>query len=109
MTGGASSFVSETTRLVSQANSTLAGIKDPASAEAAAPRLQEINQQMTNLRSTWNQLPASARSTASSTLQPQIAKLKQTAQNILSQPGIGQTVRPQVEQLMANLNAFSTQ
>jgi hypothetical protein len=109
ITGTASSFVSDTTRLISQANSTLAGIKDPASAEAAAPKLQEINQQMSNLRSTWNQLPASARTTASSTLQPQIAKLKQSAQNVLSQPGIGETVRPHLDQLMENLSAFSTQ
>ena len=109
ITGSANSVVSDTTRLISQANSTLTGIKDPASAEAAAPRLQEINRQMTNLRSTWNQLPALARTTASSTLQPQIAKLKQSAQNVLSQPGIGETVRPHVDQLMENLSAFSTQ
>ncbi|HMJ65588.1 MAG TPA: hypothetical protein VK615_09575, partial [Candidatus Binatia bacterium] len=109
VTGTAGSFVSDTTRVLGQAGSVLAGIKDPASAEAAAPKLGQINQQLSALRSTWNRLPESARNTAKSALQPQIAKLKEAAQPILNQPGLGEVVRPHLDELMQNLNAFSSQ
>ena len=108
VTGKASSFVSDTSKLIGQASTTLAGVKDSASAEAAVPRLEQINQQMSGLLSTWNQLPESAKSTARSSLQPQIARLQQATQPLLSQPGIGDIVRPQVEDLMQKLNAFSS-
>ena len=108
-TGAGGSVVSDTTRLVSQAASTLAGVKDRASAEAAAPKLQNINSQLGNLRSTWQQLPETARTTASSTLQPQIDKLKNTAEPILNQPGVGDVIRPHIDKLMQNLNAISGQ
>ena len=107
VTGSAGSVASDTTRLVSQASSTLAGIRDGASAEAAVPKLQQINQQMRGLRSSWNQLPESARITAQNALQPQINRLKEAAQSVLNQPGVGETVRPHVEELMQNVNALS--
>jgi hypothetical protein len=106
--GRAESFVSDTTRLVREAGRTLAAITDPASAEAARPGLQQINQQLRGLRSTWNQLPESVRNPARSVLQPQINKVKVAAQSLLNRPGIGDTVRPQVDELMQNLNAFSS-
>jgi hypothetical protein len=109
LSGTAGSLVSDTTRVLGQAESVLTGIKDPASAEAAAPKLRQINQQLAGLRSTWNRLPESARNTAKSALQPRITNLKETAQSILNQPGIGETVRPHVDELMQNLNAFSPQ
>jgi hypothetical protein len=108
VSGQAESFVSDTTRLVLEANRTLTAIKDPASAEAARPQLEQINQQINGLRSNWNQLPESVRTAARSVLQPQINKLKVTAQSLLNRPGIGEPVRRQVDELMQNLNAFSS-
>jgi hypothetical protein len=107
--GTAGTFSSDTGRVLDQANGVLAGIKDPASAEAAAPRLHRINQQLTGLRTTWNRLPESARTGAKSALQPQIAKVKEAAQSVVNQPGLSDTVRPQIDELMQNLNAFSSQ
>jgi hypothetical protein len=112
VTGAATSggnVVSDTTRLVTQATTTLAGIKDAASAQAALPQLQQINQQLNRLRSGWNLLPESARTSANSALQPQIARLKEAIQPVLNQPGIAETVRPQIDQLVQNINAFSAQ
>ena len=108
-TSATSSFVSDASRLIGQAGTTLAGIKDSATAETAAPRLQQINQQLNGLRSTWGQLPESTKSTAASVLQSQIARLKQSAQSLLTQPGVGETIRPHVDELMQNLSSFSGQ
>ena len=109
VSGTAGSFVSDTTRVLGQAGSVLAGIKDPVSAESAAPKLRQINQELAGLRSTWNRLPESARNTAKNAIQPQIARLKEAAQPILNQPGLSDAIRPQMDELMQNLNAFSSQ
>jgi len=94
-------------RLVTQATTTLAGIKDAASAQAALPQLQQINQQMSRLGSAWNLLPESDKATAKNTLRPQIARLKEATQSLTSQPAVAETIRPQLDQLMQNVAALS--
>ena len=105
--GGGADVVSDTMRLVTQATTTLAGIKDAASAQAALPQLQQINQQMSRLGSAWNLLPESDKATAKNTLRPQIARLKEATQSLTSQPAVAETIRPQLDQLMQNVAALS--
>jgi hypothetical protein len=108
-TGQGSSVVSVASQLITQATTKLAGIRDKASAEAAAPGLKQISNRLSALAPMWNQLPDSAKSTARNTLQPQISKLNEAAQPILNLPGVGETIQPQVDELMTNLKTFTSQ
>jgi hypothetical protein len=107
-TGTGAGVASQTSQLITQATSVFSGIDDTASAQAAVPKLEAINDELAGLRPLWNQLPTTARTSAQETLRPQVDRLKRVAQSVLDTPGVGDAVRPQVETMITNLNALTT-
>ena|ERR1043166_4108624 len=105
--GEETSATSEASQLVTQAASVLSGVKDSASAEAAVPRLKAINDGLGRLHSLSSELPESTRSTMKETLKPALEKLEAAAQPVLNMPGVGDTVRPYVQQLVSHVNSLT--
>jgi hypothetical protein len=98
---------SEASQLITQATKVFGGIGDAASAQAAAPTLEDINGRLAGLRPLWDQLPSTARTSAQETLRPQVDRLKQAAQSVLDKPGVADAVRPQIEQIITNVDALA--
>jgi len=105
--GPVAGVASQASQLITQATNVFNGIGDTASAQAAAPTLEAINGELAGLRPLWDQLPTTARTSAQETLRPQVDRLKQLAQSVLAKPGVGDAVRPQIEQIITNVNALT--
>ena len=90
------------------ATDTFTGIKDTASAEAAAPRLRELSTRLDALRVGLNQLPTDARAKLVALVQDQGAKLMPTIEAAMATPVVGDTLKPFVDDLRSKLNALGT-
>jgi len=101
-------FVSETSRLVSEATKALTDVRDTTSANAAIDKLKDINARLDSSRSVWTSLPDSTRTLAQSTLTPLVTRLESAAQPVLNMPAVGDMIRPQVNELLKNLRTYTT-
>jgi hypothetical protein len=100
------SFVNDATKIINDATSAFAGIKDAASAEAAVPKLKDINTSLGGLRSLINQLPETAKASAKETIKPLVENLRLAAQGVLNIPGVGDTIRPYVDTMLSTLDSL---
>ena len=105
--GTSTRLVSDASSLVSQARTTLAGIQDSASADAAVPKLKELNQSFSNLRSSYGTLPESTRQSLKQTIAPLGGQIDQGTTRLLSIPGLSENARTQIQQLQSNVSALS--
>jgi hypothetical protein len=90
------------------ATDTFTGIKDVASAEAAAPKLRELSTRLDTMRIAMNQLPADARAKLVTLVKDLGAKLMPTIETATAIPAVGDTLKPFVDDLRSKLNALST-
>jgi hypothetical protein len=90
------------------ATDTFSGIKDTASAEAAAPKLRELSTRLDTLRGAMNQLPAEARARVVALVKELGAKLLPTMEAAMALPMVGDTLKPYVDDLRSKLNAMGT-
>lgn len=98
------SQVSETFKPITE---TLTGIKDVASAEVALPKLKEIGGKLEGLQATLGKLPDAAKAPAKKLLTEAIAKLKDLADKVLAIPGVGEKLKPTIDDLMGKLAAMA--
>jgi hypothetical protein len=82
----------------------LTGIKDIASAEAALPKLKDIGDRLDGARSALDGLPEAGRSTILAQVKTALGKLKELADKVLAMAGVGNTIRPALEAIMGKLN-----
>jgi hypothetical protein len=85
----------------------LTGIKDAASAEAALPVLREINGKLDSARSVLDRLPAAGKSTIHELARPALDKLRGLVDQVLAMAGVGDKIKPVVEDIMSNLKALA--
>ena len=90
------------------ATDTFTGIKDTASAEAAAPKLRELSTKLDTLRVAMNQLPADARAKVVALVKDLGAKLLPTIEAAMAMPAVGDTLKPYVDDLRSKLNALGS-
>jgi hypothetical protein len=86
---------------------TFSKVTDPASAEQAMPKLRELNTKLDGIRSMTNNLPPSARSSISSMVTQSMEKLNPTIDKLLATPGVGEKIRPTVQEIRDKLNALA--
>jgi len=106
-TASSSSFVSDTSKLITDVTKTLSNIRDGSSADAAIEKIKEINGRLDTSNTVWSSLPESTRTLAQSSFSPLITKLEAASDSVLNMPGVGDTVRPYVTELIKKLKAFS--
>ena len=90
------------------ATDTFTGVKDAASAEAAAPKLRELSTRLDTMRVAMNQLPADARAKLAALVKDLGAKLTPAIEATMAIPTVGDTLKPYVDDLRSKLNALST-
>jgi hypothetical protein len=92
------------TAVYTSATETLANIKDTASAEKALPQLKELTEKIDGLKSVWDKLPAAGQSAIRSATSTYLARLKDLVAKIEAMPGVGEKVKPALDQLVTKLS-----
>jgi hypothetical protein len=95
--------------VVANLETSLEGVTDAASAEAALPTLTEINTQLKDLSGTVGQLPEDAKKILADFLNDPVTQLKTTAEGVMNQEGVGDVLRPALEPIMATLESWAQQ
>jgi hypothetical protein len=83
--------------------STLSGIKDVASAEAAMPALTELSSKLNGMQAAMDKLPATARSAVTELIKPGLEKLRDQFNRVLMIPGVAGSIRPSIEGIVGKL------
>jgi hypothetical protein len=99
----------ELTGLLQNAQSSLEGITDAQSAEAAVPKLNDINAQLEELSTPVGQLPEDAKKVLADVLRDRVTELKTLADRVTGQQGVGDVVKPALEPIMAKLDSWMQQ
>jgi hypothetical protein len=89
-----------------QMGTALNGITDASSAQAALPKLQEMSTKFDNLSGLYNKLPETARSGLNSTIQASEKTLRAKVDEVLAKPGIGDILKPILDQIMSKIAAL---
>jgi hypothetical protein len=85
----------------------LGGITDVSSAQAALPRLQEINAQFDRVSNQSGQLSAEQRRVLSGMVNPLVAALNQLFDRVLAIPGVSAVLKPVIDNLRARIVALA--
>jgi hypothetical protein len=89
--------------LFSRLTTTLSGVTDVASAEAAAPALRELSTAIDSLKASANTLPAEGKTVVRNLVEPNLATLRSMTDSVLALPGVGDVlgtvVRPMIDTL----------
>jgi hypothetical protein len=86
---------------------TFSNIKDAASAEAAAPRLEELSTKIDSLKAMMARLPEAGRATLQQSVQQQLGPIKEQAQSTLSLPGLSERIKQLITQIVRKLEEWN--
>jgi len=89
-----------------EANSIIAGVTDVISAEAAVPRLREVNEQIDTLSERWEQLPEASRMSIYSVTTRELPEMQQEKDRVLAIPGVADVLRPVLNDTVTKLSNF---
>jgi Bacterial protein of unknown function (DUF937) len=103
----ASAVSGEVAGVISSLTNTLNGVKDAASAEAALPKLKQLNDKLVASQKSMADLPEAARSTIGSLIKTAIATVQGLANKVLASAGVGEQVRPVVDSILDKLKALA--
>lgn len=82
------------------------GIKDAASAEAAAPKLEELNAKIDAMKKMMGQIPAASRETLQKVVDEQLGPIKTQAEQTLSVPGLSERIKTLINQVLSKLEEW---
>ena len=99
---------SELSSLFDDMTSTLSGITDVESAEAAIPSLEEINSNLGSMTDLADQLPDEAMSGLSEMVDSGLSNIDGVMESLKSIPGVGELIEPIVAEIKEKLTAFTT-
>jgi hypothetical protein len=93
----------QATDSISSLRTTLAGITDVASAQAALPKLREVTGQIDKVDGTIGQLSPEQRKVLAGLVAPVMPTLNQLFDNVLAIPGVAEELKPVIDTLKAKL------
>ena len=82
---------------------TVTSVTDPASAEAALPKLREVTSQIDKVSGTLGQLSDAQRKVLAGLVSPMISALNQLFDKVLVIPGVAEVIKPTIDTLKAKL------
>jgi hypothetical protein len=95
------------TQAVDEVTATLGGITDRTSAEAAVPKLAEIDGRLSQLKPKIAQLPENAKKTLASLVTGMLPKIKSAVDRVQTTPGAAEVVKPALDPIVTRLDAWS--
>jgi hypothetical protein len=93
----------QATDSITNLRTTLAGITDTASAQAALPKLQEVTGQIDKVSGVVGQLSAEQRKLLAGIVNPLMPTLNQLLDKVLALPGVSEVLKPTIDALRAKL------
>ncbi len=101
-----SQFSSQMNDVLRPLTETMKQVKDVATAETALPKLQEISARFDGLKAAVDKVPEVGKAPVKKMINDAIAKLKEVADKMLALPGVGEKLKPTVDELMGKLTAL---
>ena len=89
-----------------EAKQAIAGITDVASAQAALPRLNALNEKLNGLAVLWEKLPTTARAAVAKVTRSNFEELSSLIRPILDYPDATETVRDVLTEILRKLKSF---
>ncbi len=89
------------------ATSALNGVTDSASAQAAAPKLREIDGSLTKVRGMVDQLPAQGKSALAALVSAALPTLESLIAKVNAIPGAGDVIKPITDPMLEKLRAMT--
>ena len=93
----------QVTDSISGLRTTLGGITDAASAQAALPRLQDATAQIDKVSGMVGQMSDAQRKTLAGLVSPMMSTLNQLFDKVLAVPGVAEVLKPTIDVLKAKL------
>jgi hypothetical protein len=94
--------------LVSTVTDVLSDVRDTASAEAALPKLQNLNENLDGMKSMMDKLPEAGKSTIAALVKAALVKLREAADKVTTiTGGVGEKIKPIVTAILDKLNTFA--
>jgi hypothetical protein len=87
----------------------LGTIKDAASAEAAAPKLEEMKAKLDGFRTAWARLPEASQPALRQMISAQMTPLREKSQQTLAVPGISDRIKALINDILQRLTELATQ
>jgi hypothetical protein len=103
LTVGGLDIRKEVTDSITNLRTTLAGITDAASAQAALPKLREVTTQIDKVDGVVGQLSADQRKLLAGIVNPLMPSLNQLFDKVLAIPGVAELLKPTIDSLRAKL------
>ena len=91
---------------LNSATTTLAGIKDAATAETALPEIEKINGNLDTAYGLFDRVPVASKGTIVSFVKDQMGKLHELIDKVKALPGLGDKVKAAVDAMLAKVKAF---
>jgi hypothetical protein len=98
----------QVTDSVSSLRTTLGGITDAASAQAALPKLREVTDQIDKVDNLLGQLSPEQRKVLAGMVNPLMPTLNQLFDKVLAIPGVAELLKPTIDALKAKLALLAT-
>jgi hypothetical protein len=95
------------TDVTKQLSQSLSSITDAASADAALPKLREASQKLDSIAGLTSSLPADAKTRLVSLADASRSTLRTAADRAMAIPGVGDKLRPVVDELMKKIDALA--
>jgi hypothetical protein len=89
-----------------EARDAISGITDVASAEAALPRLNQLNEKLNGLALIWDKLPEQAREAVAAVTRNNFDELSGVIRPIMDIPGVTEKLRTVLTEILSKLQAF---
>jgi hypothetical protein len=96
------------TGVFESATATLNGITDAASAEAAVPKLNEMNDSLTKLDGLVDQLPAEGKSALAALVSGSLSSLETLIAKVNEIPGVSDVIKPVADSMLGKLRTMTT-
>src|SRR5262245_25922988 len=103
LTVGGLDIGKQVTDSITNLRTTLAGITDAASAQAALPKLREVTAQIDKVDGVVGQLSPEQRKVLAGVVNPLMPSLNQLFDKVLAIPGVAELLKPTIEALRAKL------
>ena len=104
---GGTDLGKQVTESMGSLRTTLASVTDPATAQAALPKLQEINAQLDRTGGTLGQLSDPQRKALAGLVSPFTSTLNQLFDKVLAIPGVAEILKPTIDTLKAKLTILT--
>ena len=107
LTVGGLDIRKEVTDSISNLRTTLAGITDASSAQAALPKLREVTAQIDKVDGLLGQLSPEQRKVLAGMVNPLMPSLNQLFDKVLAIPGVAELLKPTIDALRAKLTLLT--